>query len=63
MSLGQLSRRLFGTPYNTGKVATFLEVDVGGLGARQVAPNIWLIESESSLSVGGRIVRSGATLP
>jgi hypothetical protein len=63
MSLGQLSSRLFRVPWNTGKLSSFLEVDVAGLGARQVAPNIWLIEGEAGLSVGGRVVRSGATLP
>jgi hypothetical protein len=63
MSLGQLSSRLFRVPWNTGKLSSFLEVDVAGLGARQVAPNIWLIEGEAGLSIGGRVVRSGATLP
>ena len=62
MSLGQLSSRLFRVPWNTGKLSHFLEIDVAGLGARQVAPNIWLIESEGSLSIAGRLVRSGATL-
>ncbi len=59
----QLSSRLFRVPWDAGKLISFLEVDVAGLGARQVAPNIWLIEGDAGLSIGGRVVRSGATLP
>jgi len=63
MSLGQLSRRLFGVPWNTRRLGSFLEIDVGGLGPRQGAPNIRLIVGEGGVSIGDRIVRSGATLP
>mgnify|MGYP000650346568 CR=1 FL=1 len=63
ISLGQLSVRLFGVPWNTRKLASFLEIDVTGLGARLVAPNIWLRTGESSLEIVGRVCRSGSTLP
>lgn len=63
MSLGQLSSRLFGMPFNARKLSSFLEVDVSGLGARQVAPNIWLIDGQTGLDIAGRIIRSGVTLP
>jgi hypothetical protein len=63
MSLGQLSSRLFRVPWNTRKLTNFVGVDVTGLGAREVAPNIWLVDGESALDVTGRIVGSGPTLP
>lgn len=63
MSLGQLSSRLFRIPWNTEKLSSFLEVDDVGLGTRPVAPNIWLIEGVTGLSIGGRLVRSGPTPP
>lgn len=63
ISLGQLSSKLFRVPWNTNKLASFVEVEVSGLGATQVAPHIWLIEGENALSVFERVIRSGATLP
>jgi hypothetical protein len=63
LSLGQLSSRLFRVPWNTRKLSHFIEVDVTGLGARLVAPDIWLIEGDTALTVTGRVVRSGPTLP
>ncbi|QSQ12250.1 RHS repeat-associated core domain-containing protein [Myxococcus landrumensis] len=63
MSLGQLSTRFFRVPWNGRKVSHYLEVDVTGLGARQVAPNIWLVDGNAALDIAGRIVRSGVTVP
>ncbi len=63
MSLGQLSSRLFRVPWNTGKLSSFLEIGVEGLNVQKVAPNIFLVPNSGSLSVTGRVVRSGATLP
>jgi RHS repeat-associated protein len=62
MSLGQLSTRLFGMPYNARRLSDYVEVDAGGLGAREVAPNIFLVEGTTSLNVSGRVVSSGRTL-
>jgi hypothetical protein len=45
------------------RIGSFLEMNVGGVGARQVAPSIWLIVGEGGVSISGRVVRSGATLP
>jgi hypothetical protein len=63
MSLGQLSSRLFRVPWNTRKLSSFLEIGVEGLNVQKVAPNIYLVPNSGSLSVTGRVVRSGATLP
>ena len=63
MSLGQLSARLFRVPWNTGRLGYYLEVNVSGLNAIEVAPNIYLVPGTEALDVSGRIIRSGATLP
>lgn len=63
MSLGQLSRRLWGMPHNLEKVSHFVEIDVTGLACRLVNRNIFLIDNTSALDVSSRILRSGATLP
>ena len=62
LSLGQLSRRLYEIPWNTAKLTHFIEVDVAGLEPIEVAPNIWLVESDSVLDIDGRVVRIGETL-
>ena len=63
LSLGQLSFRLFRVPWNTRKLSSFLEISVDGLQVQRVAPNIYLIRNTGPLSVTGRVVRSGPTLP
>jgi hypothetical protein len=62
MALSQLAQRFFARPF-VAKVASFIEIDVAGLVVKQVAPNIFLIEQTTALSIVGRIIRFGRTLP
>jgi hypothetical protein len=63
ISLAQLSQKLYRIPWNVHNVSHFLEIDVSGLGAELVAPNIYLVPGDAALSISGRIIRSGKTLP
>lgn len=63
MSLGQLSSKLYGIPYNSSKLQSFIEIDATNLPINQVAPNIFLHESDEALNITTIIIRSGRTLP
>ncbi len=63
LSLGQLSSRLYKVPWNSRKVTNYLEVDVSNLSIKEVAPNIFLHESDTVLDITNKVRRSGATLP
>jgi hypothetical protein len=60
ISQGQLARRLFGQPFAGNKLETSIAVDVTGMGANQVAPNIFLVNGTQPLNLAGRIVGAGA---
>lgn len=59
---GQISRRLYGVPWNTRKVGYFLEIDVKGLNVIQNNPNNFLIPGKNSLNLHGRIINSGISV-
>ncbi|XCN73277.1 MAG: HYD1 signature containing ADP-ribosyltransferase family protein [Candidatus Electrothrix aestuarii] len=63
LSLGQLSSKLFRVPWNSKKVTNYIEIDVTDLPVQQVAPNIFLNKSNTTLDVTNKIIRSGITLP
>ena len=60
ISQGQLARRLFGQPFAGNKLETSIAVDVTGMGANQVAPNIFLVSGTQPLNLSGSIVGAGA---
>jgi hypothetical protein len=62
LSSGQVSRRLFGVPWNGSKVTHFIDINVGGLNTIKNAPYNYLVPGTNSLPLGGRIVNHGATI-
>ncbi len=59
---GQVSRRLYGMPFNTPKVKYFLRINVKGLNVIQNNPNNFLISGNKPLNLHGRIVDSGISV-
>ena len=62
ISLSQLSRTLYGRPFGmSGKLATYLEIDVTGLPVENPSTNIFRIPGTDPLDLTGRIIRFGPT--
>ena len=61
MTKGQISRRLWGVPWNSSKISHFVAIDVTGLPVMNPAKNIFLIPGNSSLDLAGRIIDFGST--
>ncbi|MBL9179293.1 MAG: hypothetical protein JNM65_14620 [Verrucomicrobiaceae bacterium] len=61
ISMGQASSRLFGVPWNSGKMSHFIEIDVTGLNLVNPRPGTFLLPNNAPLDLTGRIIRSGAT--
>jgi len=59
---GQLSRRLYGVPWNTSKLKHYIKIDVSGLNVVQNNPYNYFIPGEKPLNLHGRIVDSGITV-
>ena len=59
---GQLSRRLYGVPWNTSKVEYYIKIDVNGLNVIQNNSYNFLIPGNNSLNLHGRIVDSGISI-
>ncbi|MFZ1458028.1 MAG: HYD1 signature containing ADP-ribosyltransferase family protein, partial [Saprospiraceae bacterium] len=62
LSSGQVSRRLFGVPWNGSKVTHFIDINVGGLNTIKNAPFNYLLPGTNSLPIGGRIVNHGVSI-
>lgn len=59
---GQISRKLYGMPFNISKVKYFIRIDVKGLNVIQNNPCNFLIPGNKSLSLHGRIIDSGVSV-
>jgi RHS repeat-associated protein len=62
LTSGQVSRGLFGVPWNGSKVTHFIDINVDGLNTIKNAPYNYLVPGTNSLPLGGRIVNHGATI-
>lgn len=58
----QISRRLYGVPWNTQKLQYFIRIDVSGLNVVYNAPHNYLILGNTPLNIQNRIVESGVTI-
>jgi len=63
ISLAQLSSRLFGVPWNTGKLTHYVAIDVSGLTVLAPRAGTFLVPGNAALDVAGRIVSSGRVFP
>jgi len=59
---GQISRRLFGVPWNTKKLTHFVDIDVSGLNVIKNAPHNYLVPGTNSLPLEGRIINHGVSI-
>lgn len=59
MTGAQLSRLLLGHPYHARRFTHFLSIDVGGLTTKQGRRGVFVIPNTASLSLAGRIRRTG----
>ena len=59
---GQISRRLYGVPWNAPKVEYFLKIDVRGLNVVQNNSYNFLIPGKNPLNLHGRITESGISV-
>ncbi|WP_264536546.1 HYD1 signature containing ADP-ribosyltransferase family protein [Flavobacterium sp. N1736] len=62
LTSGQVSRRLFGVPWNSKKLTNFIDVDLGGLKVIENTPNNFLVPNTGTLSLQGRIVNHGVSV-
>ncbi|NQX85045.1 MAG: hypothetical protein HRT67_03945 [Flavobacteriaceae bacterium] len=58
-TVGQVSRRLFGVPWNGRKLQHFIQIETKGLKVIQTNNHIYLINNTSSLNISKRIISSG----
>ena len=59
---GQVSRRLYGVPWNTSKLQYYIKIDMTGLNPIQNNPHNFLVPGNNPLPLHGRIVDSGISL-
>lgn len=59
---GQISRRLYGVPWNTSKVEYFLKIDVSGLNVIQNNSFNFLVSGKNPLNLHGRIIDGGVSV-
>ena len=62
LTAGQVSRRLYGVPWNTSKIAYHIKVDVKGLNVIQNNPHNFLVPGNNPLPLHGRILDSGVSI-
>ncbi len=62
LSAGQVSRQLFGVPWNGRKVSHFIDIDVGGLNVIKNGPGNYLVPGTNGLPLDDRIINHGATI-
>ncbi len=58
---GQISRILFGVPWNTKKVTNYIEVDTSNLNVLKGRDNIFYIPGDTKLDLTNRIINFGKT--
>ncbi len=56
---GQVSKRLFGVPWNTRKISHFIDVDLNGLNIQNNGPHNYSIPNNNNLPIRGRITNHG----
>ena len=59
---GQISRKLYGVPWNTPKVEYFIKIDVSGLNIIQNNTYNYLIPGKNPLPLHGRIIDGGISI-
>lgn len=59
---GQISRRLFGVPWNSSKLSYFIDVDLSGLHFVKNGPGNYLVPNTSNLPLNGRIIDHGKSI-
>ena len=59
---GQISRKLFGVPWNTKKLTHFIDVDVSGLNVLKNSSNNFLVPGANSLNLNGRVMNHGKSV-
>lgn len=59
---GQISKRLFGVPWNAKKLTHFIDINVSGLNVIKNAPHNFLVPGTNSLPLSGRIISHGASI-
>lgn len=62
LTSGQVSRRLFGVPWNSNKLTNFIDVDLSGLKVIENTSNNFLVPNTASLSLQGRIINHGVSI-
>jgi RHS repeat-associated protein len=59
---GQISRKLYGVPWNTSKLQYYIKIDMKGLNPIQNNPHNFLVPGNNSLPLHGRILDSGVSV-
>lgn len=59
---GQISRRLYGVPWNTSKLEYFIKIDVRGLNIIQNSPHNFLLPGNNILNLQNKVIESGVTV-
>ena len=59
---GQISRKLYGVPWNTSKLQYYIKIDMKGLNLIQNNPHNFLVSGNNSLPLHGRILDSGVSI-
>lgn len=56
---GQISRRLYGVPWNTKKLEYYIEINTSGLNIQSNIPHNFLVPNNKPLNISNRIVNKG----
>lgn len=59
---GQVSRRLYGVPWNTNSLTHYIKIDVTGLNVIRNIPHNYLIPNNQPLNISNRILGGGITI-
>ena len=59
---GQVSRRLYGVPWNASKLQYYIKIDMKGLNPIQNNPHNFLVPGNNPLPLQGRILDSGVSV-
>ena len=62
LTSGQVSRRLFGVPWNGSKVTHFIDINADGLNIIKNAPHNYRVPGTNPLPISGRIVNHGVSI-
>lgn len=58
---GQISRSLYGVPWNTKKVSNYVEIDTTGMNVLKGRDGVFYIPNENGLDIGDKILSYGKT--